>query len=158
MWIAVNLDAVRFRIKAHGWLINNDFGIPVRGVRDASGKPAPVLAHMSVNHLKTLIQSQTGWAMDNMRLVQSDSKQLLHDTAPVGAYLWRQLESGIVRHTYEVRIDMLHNMSTGGCSQSRNTDTLSPDAFHFMANFRRREGNTFGWYNHNEPNRKWWYD
>ena len=133
VWICVNLGAVKFRIKT----FSNSVGIPVRGVRDASGTPAPVLVHMSVHHLKTLIQSQSGVSMDTMRLVQSDSKQLLHDTAPVGAYLWRQLERGIVSRTYEIRIDMLLSMSTNGCSQSTNTEPLRPDAFHFMANFHR---------------------
>ena len=45
-------------------------------------------------------------------------------------------DTGIVRHSYEVPIDVLLRMSTGGCSHSRNTEPLSHDAFHFMANFR----------------------
>ena len=133
LWVAVNLDAVNFHIKKIG---TQSFEFPVQGARDANGKAAPVLAHMSVHHLKTLANSILGVPIQDMRLVQSDSKQLLHDTAPVGAYLWRQLERGIVRHSYEVRIDVLVRMSTGGCSHSRNTEPLSHDAFHFMANFR----------------------
>ena len=167
VWIAANLDAVTLCIKR----LNGTYEkLPVRGIRDASGIPVPVLAHMSVRHLKTLVRhpyARSGLAVNQIRLVQSDSKQLLHDTAPVGAYLWRELESNlptdeetvwkqmmklmeegeeegeedgedawIVRHSYKVRIDMLIRMSTGGCSQSRNTEPLGPDAFHFMANAR----------------------
>ena len=66
-----------------------------------------------------------------VRLVQEDSKQLLHHTAPLGAYVWSQLGRGTGP---EVRLDVLH-ISTRRCSLSGGDDRLSPDAFRCMSNF-----------------------
>ena len=108
---------------------------PIQGVCDGSGQRTPVLVHMSVLHLKTLV-AHSEWGPENIALDQrgvrlalkKDGRQLLHDGAPLGAYVWRWLQTGI---NPEIPIEMICRMSSGRCSMSGHRGLLTD--FNFMA-------------------------
>jgi hypothetical protein len=139
VWRALNLGSVDLYIRT---MQGSTLCIPILGVYDGSGKRAPVLVHTTVLHLKTLLSRHKavgGTPVDCMRISNRHSKQLLHDSAPLGAYLW-SLSGGRARPA--VVLNMLLPMSTARCSVSNhNYRRLRPADFNFMENFRDFESN-----------------
>lgn len=109
LWRMQALDTVTLELKS---LTGKTYKIQCRGVPDGEGARAPVLPHVTVGHLGYIYHSLDGCRLEEQRFIYKGSKQLLHNTASLGAYTWEAFTCGRVLH-----LDFLLRMSTGACSQ-----------------------------------------
>jgi len=144
LWSASKVGSVRFLVKT---LTGKILDIPIEGALDGFGNQMPVLLHATVLHLKTLFMFAEGPPPHEIRLVLNGSRQLLHEPAPLAAYVWDHIQNKCSASLQPIRLDSVLRMSTRTCNMSLGAPA-STDEFSFMGNFRVPATD--------DSNRKWW--
>jgi len=99
LWRMQVLGAVTLELKGP----TRVYKVDVQGAVDADGARVPVLPNLKVCHLKRIYEEIDGQPFDCQRIIHEGSKQLLHDTAALGAYTWEAFTRG-----WFVRLDIKH--------------------------------------------------
>jgi hypothetical protein len=133
LWRALNIHSVYFEMKTLS--AGKNLRIPIQGVRDGAGRRAPVLLHTSVLHLKTLVRYKAGMLPQDICVLRQDARQLLHESAPLAAYIWDLLQPRLGNPVDSIRLELVLSMSTRRCPASTG-NLVGSGAFSFMANIK----------------------